>query len=142
MGNADETGWREEDKNGNGWILCTPPVRYFLRRSHRNEVIAAVLGDDLSGVLVSDFFGAYDYQPGVKPRCWAHLLRDIHESASPCSVRLRLAIDVTAKHYKRTWAVIAVQSTGLSKGGFPDCVRELVRLAGLEPAAFWSATFW
>ena len=32
-----------------------------------------------SGVLVSDFYAAYNHYPGLKQRCWAHLLRDIHD---------------------------------------------------------------
>ena len=30
-------------------------------------------------MLVSDFYAAYHHYPGLKQRCWAHLLRDIHE---------------------------------------------------------------
>ena len=32
-----------------------------------------------AGVLVSDFYAAYNHYPGLKQRCWAHLLRDIHD---------------------------------------------------------------
>ncbi len=32
-----------------------------------------------SRVLVSDFYAAYSHYPGLKQRCWVHLLRDIHE---------------------------------------------------------------
>ncbi len=32
-----------------------------------------------SGVLVSDFYAAYHHYDGPKQRCWAHLLRDIHD---------------------------------------------------------------
>ena len=28
---------------------------------------------------MSDFYAAYNHYPGLKQRCWAHLLRDIHE---------------------------------------------------------------
>lgn len=34
--------------------------------------------DSFNGVLVSDFYAAYNHYPGLKQRCWAHLLRDIH----------------------------------------------------------------
>ena len=30
------------------------------------------------GVLVSDFYAAYNHYPGIHQRCWVHLLRDIH----------------------------------------------------------------
>ncbi len=32
-----------------------------------------------SGVLVSDFYSAYHHYDGPIQRCWAHLLRDIHD---------------------------------------------------------------
>ena len=37
------------------------------------------LSDSFSGVLVSDFYAAYHHYDGPKQRCWAHLLRDIHD---------------------------------------------------------------
>ena len=30
-------------------------------------------------MLVSDFYAAYNHYPGLKQRCWVHLLRDIRE---------------------------------------------------------------
>ena len=32
-----------------------------------------------SAEWVSDFYAAYTHYPGLKQRCWAHLLRDIHD---------------------------------------------------------------
>ena len=37
------------------------------------------LGDQFAGVLVSEFYAAYHHYDGSKQRCWAHLLRDIHD---------------------------------------------------------------
>ena len=37
------------------------------------------LSDAFSGVLVSDFYAAYHHYDGPQQRCWAHLLRDIHD---------------------------------------------------------------
>ena len=42
-------------------------------------MVDEVLDESFSGVLVSDFYAAYNHHPGLKQRCWAHLLRDIHE---------------------------------------------------------------
>ena len=53
--------------------------QYFLRRERDKGVVDEVLDDSFSGVLVSDFHAAYNHYPGLKQRCWAHLLRDIHE---------------------------------------------------------------
>ncbi len=42
-------------------------------------VVDEVLGESFGGILVSDFYVAYHHYPGLKQRCWAHLLRDIHK---------------------------------------------------------------
>ena len=75
---ADETGWRENGKNGYVWTFSTPTERFFLRRGRGGEVVDEVLGEFFEGILVSDFYVAYHHYPGLKQRCWAHLLRDIH----------------------------------------------------------------
>ena len=77
---GDETGWREAGRNGYLWSFSNPEVRYFLRRGSRgSKVVAEVLGDEFDGVLVSDFYGAYNVHQGLHQRCWTHLLRDIHQ---------------------------------------------------------------
>ena len=76
---ADETGWREDGVNGYVWTFSTPAERYFVRRSRGKKVVDEVLGESFDGVLVSDFYAAYNHYPGLKQRCWVHLLRDIHE---------------------------------------------------------------
>jgi len=76
---ADETGWREAGRNGYVWGFSTRTARYFVRRGRNKEVVDEVLGPAFSGVLLSDFYAAYHHYDGVKQRCWAHLLRDIHD---------------------------------------------------------------
>ena len=84
---ADETGWRENGVNGCVWTFSTPTERCFLRRGRGGEVVDEALGEEFGGILVSDFYAAYDHYPGLKQRCWAHpvsstgqaLLRDIHK---------------------------------------------------------------
>ena len=76
---ADETGWREDGANDYVWTFSTPTDRYFLRRGRGKSVVDEVLGDGFAGVLVCDFYAAYHHYDGPKQRCWAHLLRDIHD---------------------------------------------------------------
>lgn len=76
---ADETGWRENGENGYIWTFCTPTTRYFVRGSRASAMVERVLGDECAGVLVSDFYAGYAPYPGVKQKCWAHLLRDVHD---------------------------------------------------------------
>ena len=73
------------------WTFSTPNLRYFCdgtvaqggsgpgfgRRFRRAEGVSTS-----SGVLVSDFYAAYHHYAGPKQRCWAHLLRDIHDLRS------------------------------------------------------------
>ena len=76
---ADETGWREKGKNGYVWTFSTLTERYFVRGGRTKEVVDEVLGPHFAGVLVSDFYAAYHHYPGLHQRCWAHLLREIHD---------------------------------------------------------------
>ena len=76
---ADETGWRQDGANGYVWTFSTPTDRYFLRRGRNKEVVDEVLDESFSGVLVSDFYAAYNHYPGLKQRWWAHLLREVHD---------------------------------------------------------------
>ena len=79
---GDETGWREDGRNGYVWHVGTPAgVRYFeYHHSRAGAVANQMLGDDFTGVLVSDFYAAYNDTPGGQhQRCWVHLLRDLHE---------------------------------------------------------------
>jgi hypothetical protein len=78
--NGDETSWREDGQNGYVWSFSTDKVRYFLYRKSRSAgVVKEVLGEQFEGVVVSDFYAAYNAHLGLHQRCWVHLLRDIHE---------------------------------------------------------------
>ena len=81
MVHADETGWREDGRNGYVWTFSTPTHRYFVRGKREKAVLQEALGEAFSGVLVSDFYVAYTNYDGRHQYCWAHLLRDIHDLA-------------------------------------------------------------
>jgi uncharacterized coiled-coil protein SlyX len=66
---ADETGWRQDGANGYVWTFSTPTERYFLRRGRDKGVVDEVLDESFGGVLVSDFYAAYNHYPGLKQRC-------------------------------------------------------------------------
>jgi transposase len=77
---GDETTWREDGQNGYFWTFCTPTMRYFThRRSRSGDVVLETLGEDFGGVLVTDFYAGYSRLLGQHQRCWAHLLRAVHE---------------------------------------------------------------
>jgi transposase len=76
---ADETGWRENGRNGYIWSLATKRLRYFeYHQSRAGAVVRELLGSTFEGVLESDFYAAYNEYAGLHQRCWVHLLRDIH----------------------------------------------------------------
>lgn len=87
---ADETGWREDGVNGYVWTLSTLTERFFFRGRRTRAQIEELLGPTFTGVLVTDFYAAYDHYAGLHQRCWAHLLREIHDLvvANPTAGRL------------------------------------------------------
>jgi transposase len=77
---ADETGWREDGKNGYIWSVSTPTIRYYeYHHSRGSDIVKILIGEKYEGVLGSDFYAAYNIHQGLHQRCWVHFLRDAHE---------------------------------------------------------------
>jgi transposase len=77
---ADETGWREDGKNGYIWSVSTPEIRYYeYHHSRGSDVVKTLIGETYEGVLGSDFYAAYNIHQGLHQRCWVHFLRDVHD---------------------------------------------------------------
>jgi transposase len=74
----DETGWREGQQKAWLWVAATSWVTVFLIRCSRGGKVAReMLGETFSGILNSDRWSAYNWQPVARRQlCWAHLLRD------------------------------------------------------------------
>ncbi len=79
VAHMDETGWRENGVNGYAWVCATPDAVQFARGSRAAVMVERLLGEGFGGVLVSDFYAGYAPYAGVKQKCWAHLLRDVHD---------------------------------------------------------------
>jgi hypothetical protein len=78
---ADETGWREDGKNGWLWNFSNREVSVNrIDPSRGKDVVREVLGLRLSGVLVSDFYGAYHEIEAVKQKCLVHVKRNLREA--------------------------------------------------------------
>lgn len=114
---GDETGWREDGVNGYLWSFSTPDTRYLLyRKSRGSPVVREVLGETFAGVLVSDFYGAYNTYDGDHQRCWVHLMRDIRKLCEEYPTHQQLtdwARSVTALYHE------AIASTGPDPTRFP-----------------------
>ena len=81
---ADETGWRQSGANGYVWTFSTPTERYFLRRGRGKTVVdQARRGPGAERCFLRSigqrFLRCLPPLYGLKQRCWAHLLRDIHD---------------------------------------------------------------
>ena len=75
---ADETGWRINGKNVWCWCFSNPKLAVFLIDHHRSgSVVCETLGESLPGVLVTDFYAAYNAIECRKQRCLVHLLREL-----------------------------------------------------------------
>jgi len=78
---ADETGGRENGNNGYHWSFSNQKYQLLLyRKSRAAKVVAEVFGKEgknYTGVLVTDFYTAYNEYFGPHQRCWVHYLRDM-----------------------------------------------------------------
>ena len=76
---VDETGWREDGKNAWLWSFSNQDLSvYVIDPTRSQSVVEEVLGAVFAGVLCSDFYGAYHQIQADKQKCWAHILRDLH----------------------------------------------------------------
>lgn len=82
---ADETGWRVEGETWWVWCFSTSDATcYQLDRSRGHPALEQFFTDAFDGILVSDFWAAYDAIGRYHQKCWPHLLRDlqaVHESS-------------------------------------------------------------
>ncbi len=77
---ADETGWRENGKNGYLWNLSTPGLHYSAwNRSRGGQVAKDLIGEAYEGTVVSDFYSGYSVLLCRHQRCWVHFLRDLRK---------------------------------------------------------------
>jgi hypothetical protein len=74
----DETSWRIDGQNHWLWtMLSDRGTLYHLDKSRGQKVTGALLGDNFSGTLVSDFYSAYAKIDCPKQKCLVHLLREL-----------------------------------------------------------------
>jgi transposase len=77
---ADETGWRVEGQTWWLWCFSTDDATFYqLDRSRGHPALDKFFVSDFDGVLVSDFWAAYDAVGRLHQKCWPHLLRDLKE---------------------------------------------------------------
>ncbi|MDJ1421069.1 MAG: IS66 family transposase [Candidatus Methanoperedens sp.] len=78
----DDTGQRVNGMNRWLWVFISNEVAlYHTSKSRSKNVVIEILGDDYDGVTVQDFYPSYDKAPGLKQKCWSHLIRDTRDLA-------------------------------------------------------------
>lgn len=75
----DETGWRVFGKNFWLWSFSNKEYVYFtINKTRGSTVIRELLGEFFNGIIISDFWGAYNkIEALAKQKCIVHLLREI-----------------------------------------------------------------
>ena len=82
---ADETSWWVDGPKHWLWVFTTPHLTLYRIEDRRGqEVVSDTLGEDFSGVLVSDCLSSYDPIECKKQKCYAHHLRAISEARRRC----------------------------------------------------------
>lgn len=76
---ADETGWRVNGKTFWLWCFTTIKAAYYeIRPSRGTDVVLDFFGDAFGGILVSDFWAAYNgVKSMAKQKCLVHMLREL-----------------------------------------------------------------
>ncbi len=80
---ADETGWRVNGKTHWLWCFTTPDLTYYLiDRCRGSPTLKKFFKREFAGVLVSDFWGAYNAVVCAhKQKCLPQLLRDLKRTS-------------------------------------------------------------
>ena len=81
---ADETSWRERNEGCWLWVACTSMVAFFLVQTRRTgDAAKKLLGNAAAraAVLVTDRLGSYNWWPGPRQVCWAHVTRTLQSLA-------------------------------------------------------------
>jgi hypothetical protein len=80
--NVDETGWRVGGDNWWLWAFVTKRLAlYKAAHSRGSKIIFEELGEDYSGIVIADFFSAYNMLTCEQQKCLVHLLRELREVA-------------------------------------------------------------
>jgi len=117
---ADETGWRINGRLGWLWCFTTASATLFvIERSRASPVVLKFITEQFDGVLVSDFWGAYNILTCAKQKCLVHLLRDLE--------RVEKYKDISGD-----WARFAKRLRRLIR----DAIRLRKRLEELDPATY------
>jgi predicted RecB family nuclease len=75
---ADETEIKLKKSKGYVWVFTSLEEVVFMYKPTREGEFLRELLREYKGVLVSDFYGAYDSLPCAQQKCLVHLIRDVN----------------------------------------------------------------
>ncbi len=61
------------------WVFASAEEVFYMYRPNREGGFLRELLHDFRGVLISDFYSAYDAMPCVQQKCLIHLMRDMNQ---------------------------------------------------------------
>ena len=79
---ADETKVHVGGRDGHVWVFTNLEDVAFVYSESRDATTPQTILTNFNGVLISDFFAAYDSIPCAQQRCLVHLMRDLNEALS------------------------------------------------------------
>lgn len=102
---ADETGLPMRGKNWWLWVVTTTFFTLFIPHASRGHEAIEKFFEDFDGVLITDFWGAYNNLTEEQQKCLAHLVRDLkgivmNSEASINKIEKRLKEDDEQKEEK------------------------------------------
>jgi predicted RecB family nuclease len=112
---VDETRASIKGKTGYVWVFASlSDVAYVYSDSREGQVVQRIL-NGFHGVLVSDFFSAYDAIPCPQQKCLLHLIRDLNDEVlnQPYDEELKAVVRGFAEVLQG--AVATVDRFGLKK---------------------------
>lgn len=76
----DETEIKLKDGGGYVWVFASQSATIYIFRPSREGDFLRQMLKNFKGVLVSDFYSAYDGLPCLQQRCLIHLMRDMNRA--------------------------------------------------------------
>lgn len=117
---ADETGWRVNGVTFWLWAFATTQYCYYLiERRRGSAVVQKVLGVLFPGILITDFWGAYNRIDALaKQRCYFHLFTEL--------------VKVDKRNHSAPWKAFRKKLSRFMK----DAVRLMERREALDKAVY------
>ena len=115
---GDETEMQVKEQSGYVWVLANMEEVYYMYKPNREGAFLKDLLGSFGGVLVSDFYSAYDSLPCEQQKCLIHLIQDMNQLllanpydsdlqlvTEPFGRLLRSIVETVDQHGLKRWAL-------------------------------------